>query len=482
MIPQVLSVRPEPKFELSPFLYMQFMEPLGDHDPSVEAAWDFQRDKWHDDVIGAARRLGPTMIRWGGIFSSYYKWREGVGPRGGRRPMYNIAWGGMESNQVGTHEFVGFCRKVRAEPLICVNFASDGKARWAHPLKGGARAGTAAEAAAWVRYCNDPADRDRRRNGADRPLKVRYWQIGNETSYGKGGFDCETAGRYTARFARAMRRADRNIKLIGWGDSGWAPRMIELAGEQLDYLAFHHHFQSGLPDSPLVGEQYRKDPARTWDHLMNAWKSTQEKIDLMRQQVAGAGLGLAMTESHFSLPGRNRCEVLSSWAAGVAYARILNVHARNGDLLKIATLADFIGTQWQVVALMVRPRGQSYLMPVGSVMSLFRHHTGRHAVEVVKSPAGIDATASMTGRRVFLHVVNTSRTRAARVRVEMPPLRIKSGRVFMIAADPQTEVMETCPDVFSVKERALAPSGVLELPPAAVAAVEMETAPFPMAG
>jgi alpha-L-arabinofuranosidase len=328
-----------------------------------------------------------------------------------------------------------------------------------------------------VGYCNDPSDRQRRRNGAAEPLGIRYWQVGNETSYGNDGFDNEAAARNTARFARAMRKADGGIKIIGWGDSGWAGRMIELAGEEIDLLAFHHHFQSGLPDSPLVGDDYRKDPARTWDHLMNAWKSTQDKIDQMRQQVAGSGMGLALTESHFALQGRNRCEVLSSWAAAVAYARILNVHARNGDLLKIATLADFIGSQWQVVAVMVRPWGQSYLMPVGSVMSLFRHHTGRHAVDVVKSPADLDVTASMTGRRVFLHIANTSRLRRVRVRLDIAPLTIKAGRVFCIAADPRTEVMETCPDVFATRQEALGADGVVELPPAAVAAVEVDASP-----
>ena len=35
-----IVVDPKPLFELSPYLYMQFMEPLGATDGSVEAAWD----------------------------------------------------------------------------------------------------------------------------------------------------------------------------------------------------------------------------------------------------------------------------------------------------------------------------------------------------------------------------------------------------------------------------------------------------------
>jgi alpha-L-arabinofuranosidase len=106
---------------------MQFMELLGTTDGSVEAAWDHLRDRWRPDVISATRDLAPTMLRWGGIFVDFYRWREGVGPRSQRPPMINFCWGGMESNQVGTAEFVDFARQAGAEPLVCVNFESDGR-------------------------------------------------------------------------------------------------------------------------------------------------------------------------------------------------------------------------------------------------------------------------------------------------------------------------------------------------------------------
>src|ERR1700675_1811572 len=125
-----LAVDPKPLFELSPYLYMQFMEPLGVTDGSVEAAWDHLRDDWRDDVVEVTRELAPTMMRWGGIFADFYRWREGVGPRDRRPPMVNLLWGGIEANQVGTAEFVDFCRRVRAEPLVCVNFESDGRRQY----------------------------------------------------------------------------------------------------------------------------------------------------------------------------------------------------------------------------------------------------------------------------------------------------------------------------------------------------------------
>ena len=38
---------------------------------------------------------------------------------------------------------------------------------------------------------------------------------------------------------------------------------------------------------------------------------TEKKLGEMRQQISGYSQKLAMTESHFSFPGRNRNEVLS---------------------------------------------------------------------------------------------------------------------------------------------------------------------------
>ena len=145
-----------PRYTLSPYLFMQFMEPLGTTDSSVEAGWDFTRNQWRTDVIEVVRQLAPTMIRWGGIYTSFWKWREGVGPRDRRKPAINYLWGGLESNQVGIDEFLDFCAQVGADPLIGVNFAGDGRPEYIRTVSGEARAGTPEEAAELVRYCNDP--------------------------------------------------------------------------------------------------------------------------------------------------------------------------------------------------------------------------------------------------------------------------------------------------------------------------------------
>src|SRR5438046_10649323 len=112
-----IVIVPKPLFDISPRLYMQFMEPLGVSDPSVEAAWDYERDDWRKDFIETTKDLAPDVLRFGGLFSRYYKWREGIGPPEKRPWMRNYIWGGKETNRVGTPEFVDFCQRVGAEPL-----------------------------------------------------------------------------------------------------------------------------------------------------------------------------------------------------------------------------------------------------------------------------------------------------------------------------------------------------------------------------
>jgi len=475
---KTLEINPTPKFKLSPWLYMQFMEPLGATDSSVEAAWDHGSERWRDDVIKATRELAPGMIRWGGCFSSYYKWKEAVGPRDRRKPMYNILWGGMESNQIGTAEFTDFCKQVDADPLMSVNFESDGQASWALNRRGENRRGDAAEAAEWVDYCNNPSNKLRRSNGEKEPHPIKLWQIGNETSYSRERFDLETAAKKTATFSQAMKGVDSSIQTIGWGDSGWAPKMLEMAGDHMDYIAFHHMFDPGrdIKDSPLRDNIYRKDPTATWEILMDAYKMHERKIKSVYDEVKPYGKPLAMTECHYALPGRNRCEVLSSWAAGVSYARLMNLHERYGDLLKIATLADFCGTRWQVNAIMIPvPEGRSFLMPVAKIMSLYRNHTGTQYLEVANVPEGLDITASRSDDTIYLHVVNTKRSLPVRMHINATALNVKSAKAFELSGDPDHEIMSAENDAFIPRERVLdmANNKPIIFSPASVTAVEL---------
>jgi hypothetical protein len=162
----------------------------------------------------------------------------------------------------------------------------------------------------------------------------------------------------------------------------------------------------------------------------------------------------------------------------VSNALILNVHERNGDLLKIATHADFCGNRWLVNALIFpTPRskaGRPYLLPTGRVMALYRAHQGERAVAVKRTPAGLDVTASRSGDRLYLHVVNTKRNRPVRATLDVKGHAVTRARGYEIAADPMAEIDELCPHLFDPRERSVDNPTEWEFPSASVTALELD--------
>jgi alpha-N-arabinofuranosidase len=445
-----IVVDPKPLFPISPWLYMQFMEPLGATDGSVEACWDNDADDWRRDFVDVVRDLAPGAIRFGGLFSRYYKWREGIGPAAKRPKIRNFFWGGWESNRVGTDEFVDLCRRVDAEPFFCVNFLSDGDKRY------GERAGDAKEASEWVRYS-----------------KLKLWQIGNETSYEAACFAKEEAITRTIEFAKAMRQIDSSITLIAWGDRGadgefWASDMETRAGELIDLIAIHMMRQSPKrADTVLKGLRYEQDPARAWEELLEISDAVERRVVEIEQATTKP---IAITEGHLSLSPHNANPILHEWLSAAYHAHSMNIYQRHGDRIRMATAADFQGNRWTTMAVMVpTPSGGSYLTPAGSIARLFRKYNGAHGVAVTSAPAGLDIAASRTGNKLFLHVINLQYARA----VEASFPGTKGGRVIEIAPDNlRTYVNQDQPDAFRPHETEMKAAS-WRFPAGSVSAVEL---------
>lgn len=483
--PSALVIDPQPKFDISPWLYMQFMEPLGVTDSSVEASWDYDRDDWRKDFVDTTKDLAPGAMRFGGLFSRHYKWREGVGPVSRRPMMRNYFWGGKETNRVGTHEFVDFCRRVGAEPFYCVNFASDGEKRFLSTPEGN-RTGDAREAADWVSYANDPDNRERKQNGVPEPYNLKVWQLGNETSYGNRTFTLDQSVAATLDFAKAMRQRDPSLKLIGWGDHGagnvlWASELLKRAGDQIDMVAMHMMGQSPKrPDTVLKGLRYQQDPERAWQELSEMTGRLETRLAEMEGTIAAQSpkIGIAITEGHLSLSPHNANPILYEWLSAVYHAKSLNLYQRHGARVKIATAADFNGTRWTNVAVMLEtPRGVSYLMPVASIARLFNKHNGKQGVNVKTAPSGLDIAASRTDGKVYLHVANLEYRKSVEAILSVAGMSITGGRVHEIAPENlRTYVSQDQPDAFQPREVALpaGPAPKWRFPAGSVSAVELD--------
>ena len=184
----------------------------GFYDPQSPLA---DEDGLRTDVMALLRQVRVPLLRFpGGNFVSNYHWEDGIGPKEDRKRRFEYAWNTEESNQFGTADFIRLCRKVGAEPLICVNMGS----------------GTAEEAMHWVEYCNGTGDTYyanlRRAHGYEEPFGVKYWGLGNEM-YGNWQMESLTASQYASRafqFAKAIRWVDPSVRLVACGlqeDADW---------------------------------------------------------------------------------------------------------------------------------------------------------------------------------------------------------------------------------------------------------------------
>ncbi|MEM1508228.1 MAG: alpha-N-arabinofuranosidase, partial [Candidatus Bathyarchaeia archaeon] len=114
---------------INPHIFGHFIEHLGRCIyPGIWVGEDSRIPNYEGlrrDAVHAFKSISAPIIRWpGGCFADVYHWEDGIGPREQRPRRVNIWWGGEESNEFGTDEFINLCRITGAEPYICANVGS----------------------------------------------------------------------------------------------------------------------------------------------------------------------------------------------------------------------------------------------------------------------------------------------------------------------------------------------------------------------
>ena len=224
-----------------------------------------------NDVVAALRELHIPNVRWpGGCFADEYHWRDGIGPREQRPKMINTHWGGVvEDNSFGTHEFMDFCEQIGTQPYVCGNVGS----------------GSVQEMMEWVEYMTSEADSPlanlRRKNGHDKPWKVPYFAVGNE-SWGCGGnmrpeFYADNFRRYNT-FVKNY--PGNRIYRVAGGSNGsdlnWTDVLMAMAAKQMDGLSLHYYT---VPS----GDWKKKGSAIEFDEA--AWFATLHSTLRMEELV-----------------------------------------------------------------------------------------------------------------------------------------------------------------------------------------------------
>ncbi|MUT66905.1 alpha-N-arabinofuranosidase [Paenibacillus sp. NEAU-GSW1] len=223
-----------------------------------------------NDVVEALRNLQIPVLRWpGGCFADEYHWKDGIGPREGRKRMINTHWGGvLENNHFGTHEFMLLCELLGCEPYISGNVGS----------------GTVQEMSEWVEYLTfdgvSPMADLRKENGREKPWKLKYFGVGNE-NWGCGGnmrpeFYADLYRQYQT-FVRNY--GDNKIYKIACGpnvdDYNWMDVVMSIAHKHMDAISLHNY--------TFPGSWEDKGPALGFDD--SKWFSTLKNTLRMEELI-----------------------------------------------------------------------------------------------------------------------------------------------------------------------------------------------------
>ena len=210
------------------------------------------------DILAILKNVGSPIYRWpGGNFLSGYEWRDGIGDPDQRPPRYDYAWNTVESNDMGTDEYLTWCRLLGSEPYLVVNTGF----------------GDAYSAGQWVEYVNGaestPMGRERAKNGHPAPYGVIYWGVGNE-GYGEWQLGHMSPAHYVLKhnyFGEEMLKKDPNIKLIASGAS--------VPEQSSQYRNYRKPYQTELP-VPFLGD---------FDWTGQLLKGSLEYIDYMSEHI-----------------------------------------------------------------------------------------------------------------------------------------------------------------------------------------------------
>jgi alpha-L-arabinofuranosidase len=208
------------------------------------------KNGFNKKYIEAARELKITNMRWpGGNFVMGYNWQDGIGPKDQRPARVNLAWGGIDSNHVGTDEWIALNKAIGSENIICVNLGL----------------ATIQDACYWVEYCNYKKGTTysnlRAKNGYEKPYNVKIWGLGNEVDGEPWelGYKCaEDYVKMAREAAKAMRSVDHTIKFVASGSSyyestgqwvEWNRKILTGLGDMIDYISIHAYWNWGeMPD------------------------------------------------------------------------------------------------------------------------------------------------------------------------------------------------------------------------------------------
>lgn len=350
-------------------IYSSFIEHMGRavytgiYEPEHESADAFG---FRQDVMELIRPLNLSCIRYpGGNFLSGYDWRDGIGPKEKRPVRPELAWFALETNHVGTDDFLQWCERLGTQAMLGVNLGT----------------GTPQRACDLLEYVNGAlptryADL-RRSNGHAEPYGVKLWCLGNEMD-GPWQICAKTAEEYSriaCETAKMMKWLDPTIELVACGSSyrsmptfgAWEKTVLSHCYPYIDYLSLHQYYQNNDGDIPSflarsvemegfireVAELCRAEKARR-NSERDVFLSFDEWNVWYHFQKEG------IMPEKWTFPRAIEEEIYDG-ADALLVGCMMNTLLRNADVVKIACLAQLVNT---IAPIMTEPNGKTWVQTI----------------------------------------------------------------------------------------------------------------------
>jgi alpha-N-arabinofuranosidase len=468
---------------IEPDVYGQFAEHLGTG--IYGGLWVGPRSKipntrgWRNDVVQALRKLEVPVVRWpGGCFADDYDWRDGIGDPAKRPVRLNRWWGGVsESNRVGTHEFMDLVEQLGAEAFVAGNMGSMS----AHHMS------------QWLEYMTASGKStltdERRRNGRDKPWKVKYFGIGNEAWGCGGNMRPEVQSDLHNQYATFL---SGGVIRVASGDGTANDHLIEVLMERsanhMDALTLHYYTVPGGWEHKGAAVGF---DAERWAKTLRIAMDIEARIAaisrIMDKRDPARRVALYIDEWgtwHDAEPGTNPgfLQQQNTLRDAMVAAVSLNVFQRHTDRVRMTNIAQMVNVL-QAMVLTDGPR--MLLTPTYHVFDMYRPFKGatplKAALDTPRWRKGdtelpsVDFTAARAADgSTVLALVNLDPERPARVQTNLQGA--VQGRVLTAAAmdahntfdQPQALV----PAPYAAKPGA---SGLaLDLPPKSIVVVTVK--------
>jgi alpha-L-arabinofuranosidase len=470
-------------------------------------------DGLRSELIEHLRKIKAPVVRFpGGCFADSYDWRDGIGPME-KRPRRTNFWANAESkkapanhrydpNEVGTNEFVHFCKLIGAEPYLAANV----------------RSLPASAFQQWVEYCNSPAGSTtladtRAAAGFAEPFRVKYWGVGNE-SWGCGGdFLPQEYAVEFRRYAAWLPDYGDELKLIASGpntdDWNWTreflAELVRKGQGQLRHvygMALHHYawnlsrgktqdWDAGKGDALKfdVVDWYEllREGERMEGLITGHWQAMSE-IDRNHQvKLIVDEWGPWYREGSEATPG-DILEQTPTLRDAVFSGMTLDIFNRHPEKVVMANCAQLVNC---LNNLYLAHEDKFVITPVGRVFELYASHQGGTALRTEFSAPtlhydrdgkaafywGLKGSASVRGKQLTITAVNPNTTDARTTEIFFRGAAATAASMtFLTHSDIHAHNTFTERNVVVPQNKSLNVSGgslVVEIPAASVVAIQI---------